>query len=143
ANPHQWVSSELWLALRSCAPPGFTVLEAAGVRLPDGSLLIPDLIVVARPKAETLGMTMNAAADIALAIEIVSPGSHTLDRVTKPTLYAQAGIPNFWRVEVDHRILVYRLAGDAYAEVAAVHPGQPLTTDEPFPMALDPSLLAE
>ncbi len=38
-------------------------------------------------------------SDIAIAVEVVSPSSQEMDRVTKPRHYAQAGIPEYWRVE--------------------------------------------
>lgn len=39
------------------------------------------------------------AADVVLAVEIVSPDSEDRDRETKPLKYAAAGIPHFWLVE--------------------------------------------
>ncbi|SCG74694.1 Uma2 family endonuclease [Micromonospora humi] len=39
------------------------------------------------------------AADVALVVEIESPSSRRYDRLIKPTLYAEAGIPHYWRVE--------------------------------------------
>lgn len=35
-----------------------------------------------------------------LAVEIVSPGSETTDRVVKLDQYARSGIPFYWRVEL-------------------------------------------
>ncbi|MFG1701160.1 Uma2 family endonuclease [Nonomuraea sp. NPDC049309] len=43
--------------------------------------------------------TYYDAKDVVLAVEVVSPESVTRDRERKPQLYAQAGIPHFWRVE--------------------------------------------
>lgn len=40
-------------------------------------------------------------------VEIVSPGSEDLDRVTKHAEYARAGIPNYWRVERGRPATVY------------------------------------
>nr|WP_313896902.1 Uma2 family endonuclease [Streptomyces sp. GC420] len=40
------------------------------------------------------------AADVLLAVEVVSPDSESRDRDTKPHKYAAAGIPNYWRVEM-------------------------------------------
>jgi Uma2 family endonuclease len=50
-----------------------------------------------------------------LAVEIVSPGSRSIDRILKPVLYAAAGIPNFWLIETDGAISVqtFRLSGGA------------------------------
>jgi Uma2 family endonuclease len=55
--------------------------------------------------------------EVALAIEIMSPGSVTNDRVTKPAVYAQYGIPFYWRVETDHRIEVHTHTLDPVAGV--------------------------
>jgi Uma2 family endonuclease len=38
-------------------------------------------------------------SEVAIAVEVVSPSSEIEDRVTKPWIYAHAGIPEFWRVE--------------------------------------------
>ncbi|GAA2128109.1 Uma2 family endonuclease [Streptomyces synnematoformans] len=59
----------------------------------------PDLIVL---RAEALGggeETQYDAADVVLAVEVVSPESKERDRETKPLKYAKAGIQHFWRVE--------------------------------------------
>jgi Uma2 family endonuclease len=40
-------------------------------------------------------------ADIEVAVEVVSPSSRDDDYVDKPKLYAQLGIPEFWRVDQD------------------------------------------
>ncbi|ARF56997.1 Uma2 family endonuclease [Streptomyces gilvosporeus] len=61
-----------------------------------------------------------AASDVVLALETVSPDSEERDRRRKPRLYADAGIPYFWRVEADqeYRPVVYTYvldpAGGAY-----------------------------
>ena len=45
------------------------------------------------------GVDERIAPYVLLAVEVVSAGSVTTDRVTKPAEYAQAGIPHFWRVD--------------------------------------------
>jgi len=51
---------------------------------------------------------------VVLAVEIVSPTSQSMDRITKPALYAAAGIPNYWCIETDGGIAVhaYRIDGE-------------------------------
>ena len=44
--------------------------------------------------------TRFEAADVLLAVEVVSPDSEARDRDTKPHKYAAAGIPHFWLVEM-------------------------------------------
>jgi len=41
------------------------------------------------------------------AAAIVSPGSQTMDRFAKPALYAEAGIPFYWRIETVDGIEVH------------------------------------
>jgi len=50
-------------------------------------------------------------AEVLLAVEVVSPGSVTTDRITKPAQYAAAGIANFWRVETEPDELVLPSSG--------------------------------
>ena len=42
---------------------------------------------------------MLPPSEFAIVIEVVSPTSEINDNVTKPWVYAHAGIPEFWRVE--------------------------------------------
>jgi len=80
-------------------------------------------------------------ADVALVVEVVSPGSRIMDRLTKPAAYAGVGIASFWRVELEGgpAIFAYRLEEGRYVEVGAAHPGERLVLDEPFPVSIDPA----
>ena len=96
--PHQRASSRLWALLDAAvaaAGAPFEVLEAVNVVAPDG-LLIPDPVIA------DAGTTLSAH-DIAVAIEIASPSTRVTDEKTdkkmKPSLYAAAGIPHYWRLE--------------------------------------------
>lgn len=60
----------------------------------------PDLSLVRAEAVTGMEQTKFAAADVLLAIEVVSPDSEARDRDTKPHKYAAAGIPNFWLVEM-------------------------------------------
>jgi Uma2 family endonuclease len=53
-------------------------------------------------------------AGLLLLIEIVSPGSETMDEVTKRREYASAGIPQYWVVDRDdaQTVTLYRLTSD-------------------------------
>ncbi|MGH9064573.1 MAG: Uma2 family endonuclease, partial [Acidimicrobiales bacterium] len=77
---------------------------------------------------------------VALVVEIVSPGSRTTDRLTKPAIYARAGIEFYWRVELDEgpTIVAHRLHRGAYVEQASASAVERLVLDEPFPIALEP-----
>jgi Uma2 family endonuclease len=68
----------------------------------------PDVMVV-RAEAEVgSAATWYPADAVVLAVEVVSPDSEERDRRRKPQLYAEAGIPYFWRVEdVAGKIVLY------------------------------------
>jgi Uma2 family endonuclease len=83
------------------------------------------------------------AADVVLAVEILSPGSARIDRTLKRAEYADAGIPHYWLVDISDRpsLVACHLAGEfGYADAA------PATgvfeTDAPFPLRLDLDQLA-
>ncbi|WFE52409.1 Uma2 family endonuclease [Micromonospora sp. WMMD1155] len=81
--------------------PAEQVLQAAGVRIsgPDGDGgRISDLSVWRKPPVRSV---WAAVADVALVVEIVSPGSEAMDSVTKVREYASAGIPQYRVVDRD------------------------------------------
>jgi Uma2 family endonuclease len=73
------------------------------------------------------------AADVSLAVEFVSPGSRRSDRVTKLAEYAEAGIPNYWIIDLaasdDSRFTAFRLEQGSYTRTlqseGAVRLGEP------------------
>ncbi|MGH3833226.1 MAG: Uma2 family endonuclease [Pseudonocardiaceae bacterium] len=139
---HQRLSSRLWAALDAAVPVGLEVLEAINVRVGPGKILIPDLAVISTPG---LDLTVCAAADVALVVEITSPGNAVADRAVKPQLYAQAGIPHYLRIELGVAgagAVVCRREGERYVEVARADPGRPLVLAEPITVTLDLAALA-
>jgi Uma2 family endonuclease len=139
---HQRLNSRLWCALDSAAPPGFEVLEGVGVRVAEGRILIPDLSVVTKPGAAPV---VWEPADVALVIEITSPGSIVNDKAIKPVAYAAAGIPYFLQIDLRTATplaILHKLVGLDYAEILRSEPGEPLRLAEPFPAIVDLAALA-
>ncbi len=138
---HQRVSVKLANLLEAAAIPGLTVVVAVGVRLPDNTVFIPDVLIATRDAvlADHSGILDSAA--VAMVVEIVSPGSRTTDRLTKPDVYARAGIPSFWRVELEGGpvIFAYRLDQGRYVEAGSAQPGERLSVNEPFVVSVDPA----
>jgi Uma2 family endonuclease len=141
SGAHQRVSLMLAAVLDGAATPGWAVVQAMGVRLPDDTVFMPDVLVVTRDAVLANHSGILDAADVALVIEIVSPGSRTTDRLTKPAVYSRAGIASFWRVELTDgpAIFAYGIEDGRYAEVGSARPGERLMVEEPFPITLDPS----
>jgi len=134
---HQRLSSQLWHALGLAAPSWLEVLEAVNVRVAPGRILIPDLVVVTNPG---LDLTVWDPADVAMVVEIVSPGSIAADRAIKPQLYSTAGIEHYLRIELSSRgpsSVAYRLQRGHYIEIASSRSGQLLCLAEPFTVELD------
>lgn len=94
---HEVVSSLLSSRLNALLAPSCLALGPMSVNL-HPSYRIPDLVVIDR-SMRGVDVPLLQVADVQLAIEIVSPGSLTTDRITKPAQYAAFGIPAYWRVE--------------------------------------------
>ena len=121
----------LWLS------PGSVALGPGNYRQPDVLLLAETAVGRGQPLAA-------GPEDVLLAVEVMSPGSVTEDRITKPAMYARAGIEHYWRLEPDADRLtlhVYRLAGDVYAETALVRDEERVDIIEPLRLSLTPSQL--
>lgn len=136
---HQLVSWELTRELKQAAPDGLIVVEAMGVRLPDETVFIPDVLVAERHAVVSNRSGILDPGTVTLIVEIVSPGSPTLDRLTKPALYARAGIGAFWRVELEEEPAIFacRLDWGVYVEMTSARPGEQLIVDDPFPICFD------
>ena len=107
---HQTMASLLHVALAAGCPEEFAATQAVEVRVNTRRSLIPDVLVVSSEAAARLPSKFSPH-EVLLAVEIVSPGSQTIDRFAKPALYAEAGIPFYWRIETTDGIEVhtYRL----------------------------------
>ncbi|MFF4092522.1 Uma2 family endonuclease [Streptomyces sp. NPDC001834] len=86
--------------LRGHVPEDLRVRREMAVVLGKRNVPEPDLVVVTAEADGDQRQTRCQAADVLLAVEVVSPDSEARDRDTKPHTYAGAGIPNFWLVEM-------------------------------------------
>ncbi|GHK02493.1 hypothetical protein SY2F82_42900 [Streptomyces sp. Y2F8-2] len=79
--------------LRSTVPSGFKVTREMTVVLDRRNGPEPDISVVRAEAVTDRRQTHFKAADVLLAVEVVSPDSEARDRDYKPHKYAAAGIP--------------------------------------------------
>jgi Uma2 family endonuclease len=115
---HQLVSSLLWAWLSEHGPSAeFEPAGRLGVIVSHRDTLEPDLVLLRRP---ILGdHHFFDPSQVLIAVEIVSPGTRRRDRIEKPALYANAGIPHFWRIELDPvHVHAYDLIGGRYERAA-------------------------
>lgn len=140
---HEFVIARLRNVLHAAAPSEAEVLGSPGIQLAT-SLRVPDLVVAPNSVRSGAGKFLRPD-DVLLLVEVVSPGSITTDRITKPAQYAAAGIPAFWRVETDPLSLTaYRLepGHSAYTEVGTWQAGEVVRLSEPFPVEIDLAAVA-
>lgn len=99
----------------------------------------PDLAIL-RPREDDYAQFHPAPADILLVIE-VADFSVEYDRDVKIPLYARAGIPEAWLVDLIQRVVViYRAPSESgYDDVRILHPGDSLSPQafQDFELAVD------
>lgn len=102
------------------------------VRLNDLSEPVPDIVLL-KYRSDRYRRHMPTAEDVLLLIE-VADSTIPYDRRVKRPLYAQAGIPEYWLMNlVDNVIEVHRRPeGDSYTEMFTVYQGDVIAA-EAFP----------
>jgi len=135
SGPHQQVARRLANLLEVGADQaGLFVVEAVNVRLRSGRIVIPDIVVT-----NDDSQTIFEAADIKLAVEVVSPGNAAADRVLKMQLYALAGIRWYLLAQVDPiELRLYRLDESHYVEHAVAGKDDMLRLTDPIEIELNP-----
>jgi Uma2 family endonuclease len=100
----------------------------------------PDLVVL---EESAYGTNPLQAKDVRLAVEVTSPPSGTMDRIVKPAALAEAGVPHYWRVDIEGapHVEVYELDGRTYRLARTLHAGAVTRLEQPFPVEIDPAIL--
>jgi len=138
---HQELAHVLTAFVRAVVPRGWSAISDVDVVLTEDqrNTRRPDVVVYNRKHS---GSKLRPE-DVRLVVEIVSGGSKTEDRVTKPVVYAEAGIPCYWRVEQEPvlSIVEYQLT-----ELGKYYEHSPragvFTVDKPWPIEIDLDALA-
>lgn len=135
---HEYVSVQLRAVLAGQVPAGHWLAGPVNLDL-HPSYRIPDLAVVPL-RLVRRGRVLLAPSETLLVVEVVSPGSRTTDRVTKPAEYAAAGIPGYWRVETEPSVALTAYALEpgehAYTELGTWGGGQRAELSAPFPVRI-------
>lgn len=131
---HEHTVEGMVTTLRGAAPAGWWVCPRVGVAH-RASNLIPDITVL-RPQSS--GAVWAEPRDVALVVEVESPESARCDALLKPSVYADARIPGFWRVDTAGDLHVYTLIDGAYAEPRVVGATEMVTLPHPYPVRVLP-----
>jgi Uma2 family endonuclease len=137
--PHQRASRRLAALLDQAAVASgaaVEVFEAVNVVTPSG-LVIPDIAVAHADAARSAELSLPASA-MAAVVEIVSPATRQIDRLVKPGVYAEAGIPTYWRVELHPTptLTVFTLDQARYAEADTLTSPGVHQVQTPFPATI-------
>ncbi|MGH3906130.1 MAG: Uma2 family endonuclease [Pseudonocardiaceae bacterium] len=144
ARRHQLAAQRLAQQLDEQLPSGWDFLLAVEVvvRADPPTVRVPD-VVVTRVGGPEDRLT---AADVLLAVEIISPGSRNVDLHLKPYEYAEAGIPHYWVVDLDPpapSITVCHLGAPDVGYIEAPATSEQLVSTVPFSLCVDvPALVA-
>lgn len=136
---HQRAGNRLTHRTDDQLPRDLVALSEVEVVVADPPLTIrvPDAVVTRTDLFET-NPPRFAASAILVAIEILSEGTSRVDRMVKFAEYAEAGIPQYWIVDVGSpttllaHVLVdghYELSGEHTGTVTLAVAGHPVTLD--------------
>ena len=82
------------------------------------TLVQPDVLVLPLYRGR-LARTREEAGKPLLTVEILSPGSARTDRVRKRALYQREGVPEYWIVDLDARVIERWRPEDTRPEILA------------------------
>jgi hypothetical protein len=135
---HQRVTFRLQRVLDNAAPPGLEPLATVNLRVSDKDFCIVGLVVAQEISTEAKPL-MFAPEDLLLAVEVAGLST----RAFMAEVYAAAGIPVYWRIELDEAptLYVHELDGDSYGPPSAFKAGAIASLSAPYPVSFDPGEL--
>jgi Uma2 family endonuclease len=124
ASPHQRITLRLWRMLDDQLPDELEALEAANVRLGNLRFVIPDGVVT----SDHSDWLYCPVESIVLLVEVESPHGKARDRIIKPAVYAEAGVPWYLRVQQHPKLelVLGRRKRSGYVEHARAVEGEVL-----------------
>ncbi|WP_158881783.1 Uma2 family endonuclease [Amycolatopsis anabasis] len=143
---HNIASGRLYIQLTQQVPDHLEPIQDLDIDLqlnpPDqpGFSRRPDLVVVNRKALDRVDADGDIirADEVLVVVEIVSPGSHRIDRVHKRGEYADAGIPHYWIVDLDKPVsLVACHLTEEFGYRDAPEATGMFTATDPFPVQID------
>lgn len=133
---HQDVAKRLVRVLTEGFGADYKVLESVALDIAP-TFRIPDVMVFDFSAYSPRALSVSPQ-DVALVVEVVSPGSRTNDRITKPAEYAAAGIGAYWRVETEPSVSVTAYVLDegasTYRQLDTWAEGEVMELDAPVPI---------
>lgn len=128
-RPHAYLKTEIYDRLRDAlrgAPSALRPLVEVSVALSPHDQPEPDIVVTSEPRGEG----PVPLASVALVVEVADATLAT-DLGCKAALYARHGVPEYWVVGVEARVIhqLWRPDGGAYAACRDIAFGQSIATE--------------
>ena len=145
---HQAAQGALNRLLHAACPSDLRVVGAPfDWRASQSTLLIPDILVTRLDALRQIAGGKYLAEPPLLAVEVLSPSTRRFDRLSKLSVYQDAGVASYWLVDPDPdrpTVTVLELVEGRLAEVAVVSGAETWTAERPFPVTVCPEdLLAD
>ncbi|TDD90371.1 Uma2 family endonuclease [Saccharopolyspora karakumensis] len=139
AGYHQFVLTRLSAVLDRILPEGWAVVsepEVVITRTYPPAVRVPDVIVLGLDRILEQPTRFHAQ-DVAVAVEVLSPGSRRVDNLVKRSEYAEAGIPFYWILDIadQPRFAAHRLVDGVDKE--DFNGTGVFMTGEPFDLRID------
>lgn len=145
SDPHQRSVRELAFALHAFVERhgfGEVLFSPSDIELDPKSMVQPDVFVFGLLEGR-IARGWNSGAPLLLVVEVLSPGTARADRTIKRKRYQRAGIPEYWIVDLDDRVIeVWRPADSRPELVALTLEWRPAGASEVFSIHL-PGLFAK
>ena len=137
---HQRMSAALYRTLWAANRDGHLEVLVAPVDVAIGASVVePDLVVAQSDDFTEAGL---ATAPL-LTVEIRSPSTVWIDEGRKRTLYEEHGVASYWLLDPrTPSITVLELVDGLYVEAATARGDQTIQVTSPFPVTINPAVLA-
>jgi Uma2 family endonuclease len=117
---HQSIVERLYLLLAPYVESqqlGWAKLSPADIEFSPRRLVQPDLFVV--PAAERRPRDWHDVTALLLAVEVLSPRTARADRLRKRVIYQEQGVPEYWILDPDARVVERWRPDDERPEILA------------------------
>lgn len=140
---HQEVAGTLYRLLYAACPPELHVViapfEWRGSRR---TALQPDVLVARRGDLLAVDGGKFLAEPPVLAVEVLSPSTRRIDRLSKLSAYEEAGVASYWLVDPDPEspsLHALELVDGRYVEVGCPSGDRAWQAQRPFPVTVRPA----
>ncbi|MBV9011465.1 MAG: Uma2 family endonuclease [Pseudonocardiales bacterium] len=137
---HQEAAGTLYRLLYQVCPPELHVVIAPFEwRCGRGTALQPDVLVARRDELLAVHSGGFLGQPPVLVVEVLSPSSRRIDRLSKLSAYEEAGVASYWLVDPDPQapsVQALDLMDGRYVEVGCPSGEQIWQAQRPFPVTI-------